>query len=320
MSKHAKKIACIGECMIEMSPAGPGLFKQGFAGDTFNTAVYFKRQFGAAFDVEYVTALGDDPLSQAMIDQFDREQISTDLVRIIPDKQPGLYVIENDAQGERFFHYWRKQSAACSTFKGLTAYNIYKLFEPFDLIYLSGISLAILDNQQRTNLLAALHRLKKTTTIAFDPNYRPALWPSKEVCAITFQAMAENCSIVLSTFEDDQAIWNDPEPVHAINRWRDWGAEEVVIKNGAQGCTLLANDILAEAPVPRAIAPVDTTGAGDSFCAGYCGARLLGNDYVQAAELGHNIAAQVIQHPGGVIHSDRWTAVSEPYGQVSNGA
>ncbi len=38
----------------------------GFAGDTYNTAVYFARAHGAAADaVSYLTAVGTDPLSQA---------------------------------------------------------------------------------------------------------------------------------------------------------------------------------------------------------------------------------------------------------------
>ena len=40
MSKTVK-IACIGECMIELAPAGSGLFRQGFAGDTFNNRYLF---------------------------------------------------------------------------------------------------------------------------------------------------------------------------------------------------------------------------------------------------------------------------------------
>ena len=31
-------IASIGECMVELAPAGGGLLQQGFAGDTLNTA------------------------------------------------------------------------------------------------------------------------------------------------------------------------------------------------------------------------------------------------------------------------------------------
>jgi 2-dehydro-3-deoxygluconokinase len=33
------KVACIGECMIELRQAPGGLYSRGFGGDTLNTAV-----------------------------------------------------------------------------------------------------------------------------------------------------------------------------------------------------------------------------------------------------------------------------------------
>ena len=38
------RITVLGECMVELSPEGEGLHRMGFAGDTFNTAVYLARQ------------------------------------------------------------------------------------------------------------------------------------------------------------------------------------------------------------------------------------------------------------------------------------
>ena len=54
------KVACIGECMIELKQAQgteAGLFSRGYGGDTLNTAVYLAR---LGVGVDYVTALGDD--------------------------------------------------------------------------------------------------------------------------------------------------------------------------------------------------------------------------------------------------------------------
>ncbi|HEC5172297.1 TPA: sugar kinase, partial [Escherichia coli] len=54
----SKKIAVIGECMIELSEKGADV-KRGFGGDTLNTSVYIARQVDpAALTVHYVTALG----------------------------------------------------------------------------------------------------------------------------------------------------------------------------------------------------------------------------------------------------------------------
>ena len=61
----SKKIAVIGECMIELSEKN-GAVNRGFGGDTLNTSVYIARQTDAsALSVHYVTALGTDAFSQS---------------------------------------------------------------------------------------------------------------------------------------------------------------------------------------------------------------------------------------------------------------
>ena len=58
------RVACIGECMVELRQASRGLYSRGFGGDTLNTAVYLAR---LDVRVDYLTALGDDALSDEMI-------------------------------------------------------------------------------------------------------------------------------------------------------------------------------------------------------------------------------------------------------------
>ena len=137
--KHAY---CAGECMVELRAAGEGLLRQGFAGDSYNTAIYLKRS-APDVAVHYVTATGIDPLSQAMRAAWAAEGVEDDLAFVAQDRKPGLYMIELDAKGERRFHYWRGESAAKRWLTELRAAGTSKL-EGADLFYLSGISLAIL--------------------------------------------------------------------------------------------------------------------------------------------------------------------------------
>ena len=96
------KVACIGECMVELKQAGSGLFSRGYGGDTLNTAVYLAR---LGVGVDYITALGDDPLSDEMIAGWAAEGVGTGQVLRLRGRLPGLYMIQTDASGERrFFH------------------------------------------------------------------------------------------------------------------------------------------------------------------------------------------------------------------------
>jgi len=296
--------------MIEFAPDKTAAYHKSFAGDTFNTAVYFKRQFGTQLEVSYVSALGDDSLSDAILEKMQQEGVATQLVERIKGAKPGLYLIENDDSGDRTFSYWRDTSAARTMFKGMDVADVVKKLAPFDLVYLSGISLGILDREQREIVFAALEKLSGQCLIAFDPNYRAALWQDKVECIEVFKKMAMLSDILLSTFDDDLALFGFSDVDRAAQRWLNWGSTEVIMKNGALGCSIYTVQQQVDVATPVKIEAVDTTGAGDSFCAGFLGAKLLGASLINAAILGHKVAGQVIQYPGGVIAAKQWQSIN----------
>ncbi|MGI9465276.1 MAG: sugar kinase, partial [Aestuariivirgaceae bacterium] len=87
--KH--KLIGIGECMVELSPAGNGLLRQSFAGDVLNTLWYASAAFGPEWSTGFLSAVGTDPLSQGMIKFIESGGIECDLVRRLPGRRPGLY-------------------------------------------------------------------------------------------------------------------------------------------------------------------------------------------------------------------------------------
>ena len=103
------RVACIGECMIELREQADGRLTRGFGGDTLNTAIYLAR---LGVSVDYATALGDDGWSDEMLASWKAEGVGTDLVVRLPGRLPGLYVIQTDDKGERRFSYWRANAPA----------------------------------------------------------------------------------------------------------------------------------------------------------------------------------------------------------------
>ena len=102
------RVVAFGECMVELSRSvlGGTSWQLGFAGDSYNVAVYMQR---LGCRVDYMTALGRDPFSRDMQAEWAREGVGDALVLHHPDKIPGLYTILVDDQGERSFQYWRGQ-------------------------------------------------------------------------------------------------------------------------------------------------------------------------------------------------------------------
>ena len=76
------------------------------------------------------------------------------------------------------------------------------------------------------------------------------------------------------------------------------GAKGAVITLGARGSLALIGGQTFRAAAP-AITPVDTTGAGDAYIAGFLAARLNGADVPKAMAAGHTCAASCCGHPGG---------------------
>ena len=297
------RFVSVGECMIEMSGGEDGTYRLGYAGDTLNTAWYARARLPEDWHVDYVTALGDDLYSQQMRDFFEKNGIGTDRIQTIPNRRPGLYLI-HQAHGDRHFTYWRGQSAAKQLADDADALN--GALAGADIVYFSGISLAILNSRSRGRLMKAIHLARESgARVAFDPNERPALWTSREVMASTITAGAILADVVLPTFPDEQALFGDASPEAVAERYMSAGAEEVVVKNGAEPAFVAARESQGWV-APRAGAKsVDPTGAGDSFNGAYLSARAAGASPLEAAEKAHATAATVIGYKGALVPHER---------------
>lgn len=292
------RVACIGECMVELSSLGGDQFALAFGGDTLNTAVYMAR---SGVGVDYVTALGDDHLSARMLAQWQAEGVGTTRVLRLPGLLPGLYMIERDARGERSFLYWRDRAPARDLFDVATDDYVAALAE-YDWLYFSGITLSLYGEQGRARFIAMLRAAKaKGARIAFDGNYRPRGWAGPEAARAVFNAILPLVDVALPTLEDEQAVFGDSDAEAVAKRMTDAGVSEVVVKQGAGGCLVARGATRLHVPVPAPVSPIDTTAAGDSFNAAYLAARIKRASPDEAARAGHALAGCVIQHRGALI-------------------
>jgi 2-dehydro-3-deoxygluconokinase len=296
------RIAVIGECLVELNGKLFGEMRQTFGGDTLNTALYLTRVAGNGIGVSYVTAMGTDVLSKAMVQRSADEGIDTSHVLRDEARLPGLYLIELDEAGERSFVYWRGESAARFLLQHREFARVEAALPGFDLIYLSGISLAILPEPDRKRLIAILkQRAAEGTAIAFDANFRARLWSSPAIAAATFAELLPSLTLMLTSFADEETLWGDASPEAALARLHRAGVKIPVVKMGAAGALLREGDrvkTIAPLPVPRV---VDTTAAGDAFNAGFIAAWLSGQDAEESARFGNQVAGTVVQYPGAII-------------------
>ncbi|MBL4826671.1 MAG: sugar kinase [Spongiibacteraceae bacterium] len=301
-------IAAIGEVMVELRPHAAAednaqrLMALSYAGDTYNTAIYMAR---CGAKTRYVTVLADDRFSDDIFSVLAQENIDSDLIRRKNGRMPGLYTIENDPDGERHFSYWRKEAPARELFTpGNETEVLYQQLMHCEYLYFSGITLAIISQEARQSLLTFLKKYREQGgVVAFDSNYRPALWGSVDEARASSLAFLALSDIALLTFDDEALLWGDNNADECIKRYHKMGIGELVIKRGAQDVLIVTGQVIETISVPRVQNVVDTTGAGDTFNAGYLAQRLAGWAPIAAAKEGIRCAGIVIRHPGGVIAS-----------------
>jgi len=300
-------VAVLGECMLEVSLAkgASGLDSANvsanlsFGGDVLNTAVYLSR---LSCPVDFVTALGDDKMSEWLLAQWRQEGVGCDLVERIPEQSPGLYLISTDDQGERSFSYWREQSPARKIFDDpVKASVLFERLRAYPWLYFTGISLAILSDKGRKLLLGFLDDYRAAGgKVAFDSNFRPRLWADKVHAQEVFNQVYARTDLAMLTLDDEILLFGDGSVEEHSRRLKQSGIKELVLKQGPDGCLIIKEGKSERVPA-QAVVPLDTTSAGDSFNAAYLSQLIAGKTSQEAALVAHRLAALVIQHRGAIV-------------------
>ncbi|MEZ5743604.1 MAG: sugar kinase [Sphingomonadaceae bacterium] len=293
------RITFVGEAMLELSARPDGSWSMGYGGDTLNTAIHMARM---GCNVAFASALGSDALSADLRSDWEAESLDCALLLSDTARSTGLYAISLDDAGERSFSYWRSDSAARQMFSLPGSAEMVARAAQSDVLAFSLISLAILPPEGREALFALARTVRERGgTVAFDGNYRPRLWESAEAAQAARDAAIAVATIGLPTLEDEAALSDTASAEDVASHWQSLGCDEVVVKLGASGCRLPDGSVIAP---DRTLTPVDTSGAGDAFNAGYLAARMAEAPPSEAARKGHAIAGWTIMRPGAIPARD----------------
>ena len=99
-----------------------------------------------------------------------------------------------------------------------------------------------------------------------------------------------------------------------INLFRDFTANEIfpilTVKLGVRGAVVFAGgNIYRESTIP--VIPLETTGAGDAFCAGFLGAWIRDKPLSECAALGNKAAREVLGVNGTKINPKQLKAIAK---------
>ncbi|MBM2613986.1 sugar kinase [Actinoplanes sp. LDG1-06] len=276
-------VACLGETMVLVTPAGPlargGAAEIDVAGAE-STVACCLAQLGVRS--AWVSRVGDDPQGELVRSRVGGFGVDVSGVEVDPAAPTGVFF--KDPGPDTRVYYYRDGSAA-------SRLGPETVVPDARFVHLSGITPAL-----SVSCAALVERLLATRTCSFDVNYRARLW-SPDVAAPVLRALAARAAIVFVGLDEARTLWDvsGPDDVRALLP----EPELLVVKDGDVGVTSYGPHGLAFAPAPE-VDVVEPVGAGDAYAAGYLAGMLRGWDEHERLKLGHRVAGATLRVTGDV--------------------
>ena len=241
----------------------------------------------AGVPVLLVARAGNDPAGRAAVEDLRAGGVRTS-VAVDPVRPTGTVVVIVEPTGERTMLPDRGANAALSP----ADLPVEELRSAAHL-HLSGYTL--LDPGSRAAGLVALeHAREAGVSVSVDP---ASAAPLEAAGARAFLDWVAHADVLLPNREEAVALTGVRDPEAAA--WalaRD--GREVVITLGASGALWSDGERVVRAAAAATPAPVDSTGAGDAFTAGWLAARRDGAEPAEALAAANALAARALGGAG----------------------
>jgi len=285
------KVLCIGDVMLDVvtkiavmpadinygsdTPAQISTHGGGAAG---NVAAWLTRTDARATIVGHV---GDDAAGSALVSEFDALGVRHH--NLVVDKgHSGVVVVLVDPTGERTMF---PDNGANS---GLHIGDLPEL-EGFNAVYISGYS--PLDPLSRSGIKEMIAKIKKAgITIYFDP---ASVGGMKEVDIAEVKSWLPLMDVILLNEEEAEYLTGESDTEAALDALLQW-SNTVVIKRGAHGATGKTRGGESVTVPALSTEVIDTTGAGDSFAAGFISYFATKKDLSRALMAGAEVASHCV--------------------------
>ncbi|TDN91578.1 sugar kinase [Microbacterium sp. BK668] len=269
----ARGLVTIGEPLIVFATPGTSRWRHSAvaelrtAGAESNVAITVARLGGAAV---WAGRVGSGGLAERVIADIRAEGV--DVVPIDDEGPPSLLVKERRRADAIHVDYYRKNGPGSRLNPGdLAAVPI----SDARVLHLTGITPALSASARQTVFDAIDIARDARVTVSFDANYRSKLWPPHEAAPV-LRDLASRADI-LFVGDDEWGLLapGAADELSAAVELVARGAEEVVLKRGADGAMVLRSGDVFEQPA-RPTNVVDPVGAGDAFAGGYLAELLRG--------------------------------------------
>jgi fructokinase len=213
-------------------------------------------------EVGFVGKVGDDPFGRGLVEALSGLGVETRAVSFSREARTMLAFVSLSDTGERDFVFFRHPSADM-------------LIQPHDIPpgYLSGArffhfgSISLIAEPSRSTTLGLLGQAREAgALVSFDPNIRFSLFGDRADARRTILEVIPHTDILKLSEEEAAFLTGEAAPKHAALALLGMGPRLVAVTGGGKGSIAVTSRYAVEVDGYE-VAAVDTTGAGDAFCA-----------------------------------------------------
>ncbi len=268
-----KKVACVGILVADVmaSPVGSypgkGMLQQinsitvHNGGNAMTASINLSKM---GVDAKLVGKVGADIFGVYLRDCLVKSGVDTRGLKDDESVQSSASVVLLDESGERSFLHCVGTNAVFSE-----SDIDYSIIEECDLVFLTGTFLMdTFDGEQTAKFLKKCKEMGKTT-------FLDVCWDAKGNWAKLLDCAMPYIDFLMPSIDEAvQLAGGEEDPEKIADVFMSKGAKNVIIKLGKRGSFLrLSGEEKGNIyPIVGRGKPVDTTGAGDSFCSGYLAA------------------------------------------------
>jgi fructokinase len=261
---RAMDVVCIGEAVLDLvaSRRGPlraaRTFEASSGGAPCNVAVGAARLGARA---AFVGVVGDDEFGRLLRDALVDEGVDVSALRHDRARRTDLCFIAVDPSGERSFFYPAPSDARPALGPDDVPPDLLRAAR---VVHFGGGLL------ETASGVAAVEKLTDAArghaTVTFDPNPRLHRWADRELLRARLAAAVPRCDVVKCSAEEAVWVAGVAEPAAAARALVARGVALAIVTLGPQGAVWARASDEGAVPAP-VVEVVDTTGAGDAFCA-----------------------------------------------------
>lgn len=295
-------VLCIGDAMVDLITVGPCVPPRG--GNIWSSAVQMSPGGTVAnvcvnmaklgINTAFAGCMGSDPYGKYSLEKMQESGVNTANIEITEDVSTGIILALIDTSGERTFIACAKGSS----FAKLSQNFVKELaYQNANLVHTSGVCLV--EEPSRSSILLALKLAREAgRKVYYDPNLRLEGNVFPELLRKA-QQEAMKLTDVLLVGEEELALMyeNETNLENVVSGLLDMGIETVVVKQGEHGASAFTKFEQYKQPAYE-VEVTDTTGAGDSFDAGFMAAVLRGLSLTEAVKYACAVAAIKVSRYG----------------------